>query len=251
MRLRQIVIAARSLDSTIEKINTVFGLDVPFRDPGVAEFGLVNGVLAVGDTFLEVVTPVSEDAPARRFLERRGSNGEGGDGAYMVIIQTDDLASDRRRLEALRARIVWSVDLPDISTIHLHPRDVGGAILSLDEARPAESWRWGGPDWERKTRSDRVSEVVAVDFGSPEPEALATRWSKILDRPCRRVNGSGRFAIALDRGTLRFAPAAKEGVLGYGLAALDPAAIRTSAAKLRLETVGDAIVIAGTRFTLE
>ena len=245
MRLRQVVIAAGRLDSTIEQINTVFGLDVPFRDPGVEEFGLVNGVLPIGDTFLEVVTPVTENAPARRFLDRRG-----GDGGYMVIVQTDDLAADRRRLDELGARIVWSIDLPDVSTVHLHPRDVGGAILSLDEVRPPESWRWGGPGWEQKTRSKRVREVVAVDFGSPEPEVLATRWSRVLGRKVMRVNGN-RFSIALDRGVLRFGPAAVEGVIGYGLAATDVAAIRTSAAKLRLETVADAIVIGGTRFTLE
>src|SRR5262245_42887305 len=109
MRLRQVVIAARQLDPTIEIVNTVFGLDIPFRDPGVEEFGLVNGVLPIGDTFLEVVTPVTEDAPARRFLDRRG-----GDGGYMVILQTDDIAADRRRFAELRARTVWSIDLPDV-----------------------------------------------------------------------------------------------------------------------------------------
>src|SRR5262249_11512307 len=80
MRLRQVVIAARDLEETVAHLTAVLGLEVGFRDPGVAEFGLVNAVMPVGDTFLEVVSPVASTAPARRFLDRHG------DGGYMVIL---------------------------------------------------------------------------------------------------------------------------------------------------------------------
>ena len=66
VRLRQVVIAARDLEETVAHLTGIFGLDVCFRDPAVAEFGLVNAVMPVGDTFLEVVSPVAGTAPARR-----------------------------------------------------------------------------------------------------------------------------------------------------------------------------------------
>ncbi|MFQ5351781.1 MAG: VOC family protein, partial [Candidatus Binatia bacterium] len=142
MRLRQIALVARDLDPVVDGLCRTLGLEVGFNDPGVAAFGLRNAVIPVGDTFLEVVSPLRENTSAGRFLERRG-----GDGGYMVMLQTDDLEADRRRLDGLGVRVVWEITLDDIAGVHLHPRDLGGAIVSLDQPRPPESWRWAGPDW--------------------------------------------------------------------------------------------------------
>lgn len=68
-RVRQLVIAANSLD-TADTLQSVLGLGEPFPDPGVAEFGLVNAVFALGDQFLEIVVPTEPKAPARRFIDR-------------------------------------------------------------------------------------------------------------------------------------------------------------------------------------
>ena len=143
-RLRQLVIASETTD-TIDTLKTVFALGEPFPDPGVAEFGLVNGVFAIGDQFLEVVVPTVETAPAARFMAR------GGPGGYMAIFEIDDMEQARARAERLGIRRVWDIDLPDISASHLHPADIGGAIVSLDQPKPAGAWRWGGPDWRKNS----------------------------------------------------------------------------------------------------
>src|SRR5947209_13677120 len=57
MRLRQAVIAARELEPVVERLRSELGLGEPFSDPAVDYFGLRNAVFALGDTFLEVVTP--------------------------------------------------------------------------------------------------------------------------------------------------------------------------------------------------
>src|SRR5262245_63947672 len=163
MHIRQVVLVAHDLEPVFEHICAVFDLEVGFRDPGVAESGLRNAVIPVGTTFLEVVSPVREDATAARFLRRRG-----GDGGYMVILQTADLDADRRRLSALGVRLVWQVTLDDIATVHLHPRDVGGAIVSIDQPRPAASWRWGGPEWRAEARTDVVRGIASVTLGPPD-----------------------------------------------------------------------------------
>ena len=41
-------------------------VEVAFRDPGVAAFGLQNAVMPIGRTFLEVVSPVQEGTTAGR-----------------------------------------------------------------------------------------------------------------------------------------------------------------------------------------
>jgi hypothetical protein len=139
-RLRQVALVARDCGQVAGELRRAFGWPPPFHDPGVGRFGLANAVFAVGDTFVEVVAPAQPDTTAGRYLKRRGGNG-----GYMAIFQVRDLAAARRRVADLGVRVVWTVDLPDIAATHLHPRDVPGAIVSLDWAAPEESWRWAGP----------------------------------------------------------------------------------------------------------
>ena len=141
MRSRQIVFAARDLASARQSLAELLQLELPFRDPGVAEFGIDNAVFAFGDQFIEVISPTRPDTACGRHLARHG------DGGYMLILQTDDFERESARLAALGVRSVWSGRHEDISAMHLHPKDVGAAIVSVDQPKPAAAWRWGGPDW--------------------------------------------------------------------------------------------------------
>ncbi len=247
VRIRQLVLVAESLESVVDDLCAVFDLEVSYRDPGVAAFGLVNAVMPVGDTFLEVVSPVKPDASAARFLERRG-----GDGGYMVIVQVEDLDVARKHMSDLGVRIVFEQVLDDIGTLHLHPRDVGGAILSLDAADPPSSWRWAGPDWESHRRTERTHWLTGAELQSRDPEAMARRWSEVVGQALVERT-DGRLEIPLDAGDLRFVPD-RDG-RGEGLAAIevrvaDPAEVCAVAADRGIE-VGDGFVrIGGVRFDL-
>jgi len=124
MRIRQIALVARDLDAARADIASVFGLDYAYVDPAVGRYGLANVVFPVGDTFLEVVSPVVEGTTAGRLLEKRG-----GDGGYMVILQTHRLAEARDRVRAAGARIVDQKDGDGVGFTHLHPRDVGARFF--------------------------------------------------------------------------------------------------------------------------
>ncbi len=174
MRLRQVVLVARDLDSAQEDLFAVLGLRDAFRDPGVGAFGLRNIVIPIGDTFLEVVSPQQPGAAAERFRRRLG-----GDGGYMLIVQVEDLARERRRVEELGIRIVWTAEYETASAIHLHPKDVGGAILSLDEMRPPESWRWAGPGW-RSRRAAAARTITSAQLVASDPAGLRRRWAQVL-----------------------------------------------------------------------
>jgi len=247
MRLRQIALVAQDLEPVVGDLCTTLGIDVGFRDPGVGEFGLHNAVMPIGDTFLEVVSPVKDGTTAGRYLERRG-----GDGGYMVILQCDDLDADRKRVAELGVRIVWSIDLPDIRGTHLHPRDVGGAILSLDAALPPASWRWAGPEWEQHVRTSIVSEITAVELQSADPDALAQRWSQILNRPVART-AAGVIRIVLDQGAIRFVPATDgrgDGVGGFDVAVVDRERVKSAATTRGIAVAGNLLTVCGTRVRL-
>src|ERR1700722_20325819 len=92
VRLRQAVLGAEELEPVAADLRSALGLGEPFRDPGVGEFGLANTVFALGDRFLEIVSPTRADTTAGRYLARHG-----GDGGYMVIFDLEDLDGARSR----------------------------------------------------------------------------------------------------------------------------------------------------------
>ncbi len=171
-RLRQAVVAARDLDAVAAELRERLGLGEPYADPGVEHFGLRNAVFALGDTFLEVVSPVRPDASAARLIERRG-----GDCGYMLMFQIADLTSARSRVSEQGVREVFEVSLDDVSEVHLHPGDMRGAIVALTQPNPPGSWRWGGPDWrERSVPLGVVGATIAVG----QPVTVTARWMEIL-----------------------------------------------------------------------
>lgn len=222
IRLRQVAMIAPDLDPIVDQLRAAFGLEVCFHDPGVAEFGLRNALLLVGDQFLEVLSPIEEDTSVGRLLAKRG-----GPGGYMVIHEVDDLDARVAHLAGHGVRIVWAGDLPDIRGRHLHPGDVGGAIVSIDEPVPSGSWRWGGPDWPSMAARPQVRAVdaiTAVGVAAHDPDAMRRRWNEL------GVAESVRFVDLDQRG---------EGVVEVSLRAAD----RSRA--------GERTLIGGVEFVLE
>lgn len=239
MRLRQLVFACETV-GCIDRLKTLLDLDTPFIDPDVKEFGLTNAVFALGDQFLEIIVPVNPSAPARRFLDR---NGEAG---YMAIFQTDDLATTRIRCDDAGIRRVWNADLEDISASHFHPADTGGAIMSVDEARPASSWRWGGAEWHKRSTQGRI---LGADLTSPTPKALADTWARVLGLPALLKNDIPY--IQLEDGLLRFFEGGSEALSSFhlGLPTLDP--VFSRARKMGLPVDQNEIMFSNTRLILE
>jgi hypothetical protein len=233
-RLRQLVIAANSLD-TADTLREVLGLGEPFPDKGVAEFGLVNAVFAIGDQFLEVVVPTADKAPARRFIDR------GGEGGYMVIFQTDDMAALRSRVDGMGVRRVWNIDLPDISASHLHPADLGGAIVSVDEPRPAGSWRWGGPEWRERAAPGRFTGAV---LETPDPDALAQTWGLALGLT------ADKRRLFLADAVVHFREGAADRLVEFGFELPDADAAIARAKAAGLAVGGTSVDVAGVRLAL-
>ena len=245
LRIRQIVFVVRDLAASSRRLAEMLALDPPFRDPGVAEFGLDNAVFAFGDQFVELVSPVRAGTAAGRHLDRRG------EGGYMLIVQTDDFEGARERLHALGVRTVWEKTLPDIRAMHLHPKDIGGAIVSIDEPVPAASWRWGGPSWRIQEGARGRQRVVGVTVEATEPRAMAARWAEVLGRPAA-VPRADAMRVALDGGAVDFIRARddSEGIAGFVLRVADEAAVR-SASHSAASTASDSIEAFGARIVLE
>jgi len=240
LRIRQIVFVVRDLAASSRRLAELLALDPPFRDPGVAEFGIDNAVFAFGDQFVELVSPVRAGTAAGRHLDRRG------EGGYMLILQTDAFDGARARLRALGVRTVWEKTLPDIRAMHLHPKDIGGAIVSIDEPAPPASWRWGGPSWRVQDGARGRQRVVSVTVEAAEPRAMAARWAEVLGRPAAMPHAAA-MRVALDGGAVDFVDARErgEGIAGFVLRVVDAAAVpsATGAPAQAIEAFGARIAL--------
>jgi hypothetical protein len=231
VRLRQAVLVAAELDPIERQLRDALGLGEPFRDPGVGEFGLRNAVFALGDCFLEIVSPVQPGTAAGRHLQRHG-----GDGGYMVLFDLEQLDDARARAEREGVRVVWRIDLPDISGTHLHPADMRGAIVSLDRSQPYGTWRWGGPEWTGTTGEGAPGRLASIAVAVGDPAEAAARWGRVLGVP---LAGDTQSSLMLDGGAVEFGAAPDgggEGIVEFGFAGV-PA----------LERAGGAVEVGGVR----
>lgn len=246
MRLRQIALVGQDLAAATADIVSVLGLGAAYADPGVGKYGLNNAVWPIGDTFLEVVSPKQAGTTAGRLLDKRG-----GDGGYMAIFQCDDLAKARARVAALGVRIADQFDGDGVAFTHLHPRDLGGAIVSIDAMVPKERWEWGGPNWKENVRTDVACEIVGGELQGDDPGGMAKRWAAALG--LEAVAAEGGWRIQLDGGELRFVEV-RDG-RGDGLGAFDVAVRHPEDVRARAKARGcvDAdgeVVLCGTRVRL-
>jgi len=246
MRLRQIALVAQDLKAARAEITGALGLDYGYDDPGVGKYGLRNAVFPVGTTFLEVVSPKTPATTAARLLEKRG-----GDGGYMVILQVDDLAAARARVHAAGARVVDQTDKDGAAFTHIHPKDIGGAILSLDRMIPKERWEWGGPYWTEHVRTDVSVAIVGAELQAEDPGRMAGRWAAVLGRSAEQTADGWR--IALDEGEIRFISPRDgrgEGLGGFDVAVRSPNEVLKRAEALGLLDPDGAILLSGTRVRL-
>src|SRR5258708_540009 len=254
IRLRQICLVAEKLAPVIADFKAVLGLEVCFKDPEVAVFGLENPLMPVGSNFIEVVAPVKENTAAGRYLKRRN-----GDGGYMVICQCDTHATQLARKEraaALNIRVAWEHESKAFHALQLHPADTGGTFFEIDwdaKGEPEGTWMpAGGSGWAiaRPARSVRAYTPRAMKAAAPR--GLADRWRKIAQVPLR-TDSRGRLELPLDNASIRFVESTDgrgEGLGGIDVVVADRKHLLNAAASRGLRVSGDHVTICGTHFYL-
>ena len=264
LRLRQVVLVARSKADTVAGLQAVLDLapahgsgdlspyglpaDGPMSEGGrkvLADLGVENLLFPVGADFIEVMFPTRPDGTTVSFMDRRG-----GDTGYMIILQTDDV----EHYEALAAkegvRIAHKAQFPKYLDIHLHPRDCGGALLSMARELPDNvadgAWYPAGTAWQERPGSSAVSAIVGAEMRSPDAEALARRWGRLLDLPVEATETG--WVIAIDDAVLRFVPAdgaQKEGFYGIDLKVRGRDRVVAGAQAAGIPIVGDRLTLCG------
>jgi hypothetical protein len=248
MRLRQICLVAPTLEPVITDISGIMGLNVCYRDGNVAKYGLENALLPVDTILLEVVAPVQQGTAAGRFLDKSG-----GRGGYMAIFCCDDPDERGRHAKEMGVRVANVIDHAPYHGVQLHPRDCRAAFIEFNHTAGSDDvlgpYPPAGPDWQKSIRKDLTQALTGVEMESPQPQALAEHWGKIIGIPVSK-NQSGEPELKLPNCNFRFVKGTSDLMSALTFQVRDIAKVR-DAAKARGHAVsGDSFLLGGVSFRL-
>jgi hypothetical protein len=209
LRLRQICLAAPRLKPTIDDLQTIFNVEVCYRDPNVAPYGLENALIPIGTDFLEVVSPIRGDTAAGRFISR--TQGHGG---YMAIFQASDPHSRQAWASSIGVRTAHEIEREAYQSAQLHPRDCRAAFIELGHSTGGEdrmgTWWPAGSTWKDFIRTSDTLKMLGIEIESPKPDELAAHWSTILQTPLR--HGQGVPSLRFEDTAIEFIEGSSEAI---------------------------------------
>ncbi|MFJ2028661.1 hypothetical protein [Streptosporangium sp. NPDC087985] len=210
--LRMVVLATRDLPGSVRHARERLGLLPGIHDPYIADLNLVDEVLTVGRTYLQLLAPVDHSSRVHRWLERKG-----GDAAYLTVIQTNDADGVVERCAQLGIRVSFDGIFDGNRVVQLDQRDLG-MLVEIDEIPVWESWHWA-PDVLERVSCDVVTEIVSVECVVPDPLKTANLLAAILG-----VTHDGQATLELESGHVRLVAGdrSKIGISSFDVRAARP-----------------------------
>jgi methylmalonyl-CoA epimerase len=126
-RIDHVAIAVRNLDSAIAYYRDTFGAEVSHRER-VDSDGVEEALIAVADSYVQLVSPTREGSPVLRFLETRG------EGLHHVGYRVADCAAAIAAVKASGGRLIDEVPRPGsrgTTVAFVHPKGALGTLVEL------------------------------------------------------------------------------------------------------------------------
>jgi methylmalonyl-CoA/ethylmalonyl-CoA epimerase len=120
-------IAVRDLDAAVAWYQKTFGATVARRER-IESDGVDEALLAVGSSYIQLLTPFTEASPLARFLERHG------EGIHHVGYRVDDCAAALASVREAGATVVDEhprTGSRGTTVAFLHPRAAFGTLIEL------------------------------------------------------------------------------------------------------------------------
>lgn len=128
-RIDQIAIAVPDLDEAIELWQGVFGAQLEYREE-VGSDAIEEAMLRVGDGYIQLITPTSEDSTVQRFLDRNGP------GLHHVGLAVESVADALDELKDAGVRLIDEQPRPGgggHTVAFVHPKGTNGVLVELVE----------------------------------------------------------------------------------------------------------------------
>jgi hypothetical protein len=248
LRLRQICLVAPHLEPVISDISDIMGLNVCYRDGNVAKYGLENALLPVDTILLEVVAPFQPGTAAGRFLDKTG-----GHGGYMAIFCCDDPDARGKHANAMGVRTANVITHAPYHGVQLHPRDCRAAFIEFNHTDGSDDvlgpYPPAGPDWQKAIRKDTTIALTDVKMESPEPQALAEHWGKIIGVAVTYAD-DGTPMLELPNAKFAFMKGPVDLMTELAFEVVDVAKVRERARAKGCKVKGDSFEVCGVTFVL-
>lgn len=127
--LDHVAIAVADLDEAVERHTAMFGA-VPLWREVVAEQGVEEAMIAIGGSFIQLITPTSADTPVARFLDRYG------EGLHHIAYAVTHIEQAMAELAAAGGRLVDETPRPGgrgAKIAFVHPAAFAGTLIELVE----------------------------------------------------------------------------------------------------------------------
>ena len=122
-----VAIAVQDLEAAVAWYEAAFGATVEHREV-VESDAVEEALLNVAESYVQLLTPIRDDSPVAKYLEKRG------EGLHHIGYRVDDCA---QALEALRAqgnRLLDEVPRPGsrgTTVAFVHPKGAFGTLIEL------------------------------------------------------------------------------------------------------------------------
>ncbi|HSE30400.1 MAG TPA: methylmalonyl-CoA epimerase [Pyrinomonadaceae bacterium] len=127
MKLDHIGLATRELEEGLALWRDTFGLEVDATEE-IQEQGVRVAMLAIGDTHVELLEPLSPESPVGKFLARRGP------GIHHLAVEVEDIHASLADLKKRGARLIDAtprVGARGCLVAFIHPATTNGILLEL------------------------------------------------------------------------------------------------------------------------
>ena len=124
-----VAIAVRDLDAAVAWYEAALGARLAHREV-VESDGVEEALLAVAESYVQLLTPTREDSPVARFLAARG------EGLHHVGFRVDDCAAALASVKAAGARLIDEAPRPGsrgTTVAFVHPKGAFGTLIELVE----------------------------------------------------------------------------------------------------------------------
>jgi len=128
-----VAIAVHDLEAAIAYYRDVFGATVAHRER-VESDGVEEALLAVADSYIQLLTPVRDSSPVARFLERRG------EGLHHVGYRVADCAAALAAVKDAGGQVIDQMPRPGsrgTTVAFVHPKGAFGTLIELVEEHEA------------------------------------------------------------------------------------------------------------------
>ncbi len=124
-----IAIAVEDLEAAIAWYEAAFGATVEHRET-VESDGVEEALLKVAESYVQLLTPVSDDSPVAKYLEKKG------EGLHHIGYRVDDCAVALDALRAQGNRLIDEAPRPGsrgTTVAFVHPKGAFGTLIELVE----------------------------------------------------------------------------------------------------------------------